>query len=96
MSCGIVQDGPTTIGTRSDHIIPDICEWYHTHTHTHTHTLIHYPHTGISNSDLRADHCQVECVGHRVVLRPLSGECFINHKLISKATRLSQGEPIAS
>ena len=53
---------------------------------SHTHTL------GISNSDLCADHCQAECTGQRVVLRPLSGQCFINHKVIRKATRLSQGQ----
>ena len=57
---------------------------------THSLTL------GISNSDLCADHCQVECTGQRVVLRPLSGQCFINHKVIRKVTRLSQGHYIIS
>ena len=46
----------------------------------------------ISGSDICAEHCKLERKGNRVVLYPLLGNCFVNHRRILKPKKLSQGK----
>ena len=46
---------------------------------------------GVCGGDISKEHCRVEYNGRKVILHPLTGDCFVNHKRIRKASRLSQG-----
>ena len=43
-------------------------------------------------SDLEREHCRVTWEEHQVKLHPLSGKCFVNHRLVMEPLELCQGE----
>ena len=54
--------------------------------------LLPFAFSVISGSDICAEHCKLERKGNRVVLYPLLGNCFVNHRRILKPKKLSQGK----
>jgi len=45
----------------------------------------------ISGSDICTEHCKLERKGNKVILHPLLGKCFVNHRWTIKPKKMSQG-----